>query len=63
MIRRLLFVFLSAAFVHAESAAAATCDSLASLPGFLYDGRLADIDRLLDDVELAEPVRLPGTAG
>jgi feruloyl esterase len=32
MIRRLLFVFLSAAFVHTESASAATCDSLASLP-------------------------------
>ena len=32
MTRRLLFVFLSAAFVHTQSAAAATCDSLASLP-------------------------------
>src|SRR5258708_2340537 len=32
MTRRLLFVCLTVGFVHTQSAAAATCDSLASLP-------------------------------
>ena len=38
-------------------------DLLAALPGFLDDGRLADVERLLDDVELAQRVDALGRRG